>query len=560
MISRLLQNLDAGTGLLSAWRRSQERPIRLSLGDALLPCIAAIFLVMAVTGIAMAFHYAPTTTDAWPSVHRLVNEVPLGAFIRSVHEVGTSFLIVLLGLAVVHGVLTAGYRSPRGAAWLGLVALLGVLPLFPMTGNLLPWDETGFWQTQVEASVIGNMPVVGDIAARVLLGGAAITNLTLTRYYALHVFVAPLIFWLLLRLAWTRRTAPRDVDDGEAYGRRQFWLELAASALVLAVLGGLAAWLPAPLDAPADAARGVDARPEWYFMPLYALRKAFEGPAEVLGTAAIPGLLGAILAAMPLLDPKGTRRALFGGVLGLAVVALGALTAMAMKADHENAAYQQDLTKVAARGVLATGYAKRAGSHAAVDGTIPLYQGAMLFEREACSSCHVSALGSPEAPKGPDLRGFGSRAWVKRFLMNPSAPEHFGLTALKYDENTGVGMTPYASLGEPVLTELTEFLVSLSGTVKTDPVMVAAGKAHFEGGDCSGCHDLEGGESTGPHLRGYGSSAWLAAVIADPNHPAHYGAAATEMPDYPHLSSSELRLIATWIRDAMPDDISASTP
>ncbi len=560
MISRLLENLDAGTGLASAWRRSQERPVRLSFGEAILPCIAAVFLLMVITGVAMAFHYAPTTTDAWPSVHRFVNEVPLGTFIRGVHEVGTSVLIVLVGLAVAHGVLTASYRSPRGAAWLGLVALLAVLPLFPMTGNLLPWDETGFWQTQVEASVIGNMPVFGDVAARVLLGGAAITNLTLTRYYALHVFVAPLLFWLLVRLAWTRRGMPHGDDAGEAYGRRQFWLELGAAVLVVAVLAGLARWLPAPLGAPADPTRGIDARPEWYFMPLYALRSAFEGQAEVLGTAAIPGLIIGLLAAMPLLDPKGTRRTLFGGVLVIAVLGLGALTALAMKADHDNSAYQKDVQSVTARGALAATYASRVDSAPAVDGTIPLYQGAMLFEREACSSCHASALGTPVAPKGPDLRGFGTREWVKRFLMDPNVPEHFGLTALKYDETTGVGMAPYASLGEPVLTELTEFLVSLSGDATTDAAMVAKGKAHFDGGDCSGCHDLAGGAITGPHLRGYGSVVWLAAVIADPNHAAHYGTSATGMPDYPHLTPSDLRVIATWIRDGLTPNDRRSAP
>ena len=32
-----------------------------------------------------------------------------------------------------------------------------------MTGNLLRWDEDGYWQTVIEATIVSNMPAVGQL-------------------------------------------------------------------------------------------------------------------------------------------------------------------------------------------------------------------------------------------------------------------------------------------------------------------------------------------------------------------------------------------------------------
>ncbi len=50
-------------------------------------------------------------------------------------------------------------------------------------------------------------------------------------------------------------------------------------------------------------------RPEWYFLFLFQILKYFQGPWELVGTAVIPGLLGAILIGLPFYDRNWSRRA-----------------------------------------------------------------------------------------------------------------------------------------------------------------------------------------------------------------------------------------------------------
>ncbi len=545
MLSRIGAAVDAQTGWLSALDKRLTAPVRPSLGRALLPAIVAIFALEAFTGLALAFHYAPTATDAWASVHRIEQRVALGALLRGAHAAGTVALIVLLGLAVVHGVATAAWRR-RGLGWLGLIGLLGVLPLFPMTGNLLPWDETGYWQTEVEAAIIGNVPALGDTARAVALGGAEIGSATLTRYYAAHTLLLPALFLVPLTLAWVglRRARPESPEEGAPpYFPRQYLLELGVAAAGVAAVF-VAGWLlPAPLGAPGDPTSPIDARPEWYFMPLYALRKALEGPLEIVGTAVIPGALITLLAALPVLDPDGKRRWGFAALLGAGVAALGALSGIAMAQDSDNASYQRDRERVALRAAIAKEYA--AETPPGIDGNVPLFEGYRLFVREGCGECHSSRVSQTEVPKAPDLRGFLSRPWLDRFLVNPSHPAHFGPTKLDHSEEAGTGMPPYDQLPAPVRAGLVEFLVSLRGAAHDAP-LAASGKVTFEA-ECSGCHDLAGNAGGGPHLRGYGSVAWISSVILDPDHETLYGELGRDMPDFPHLDARQRAAIASWL-------------
>lgn len=544
MLRRIAAALEAQTGWVGAIDRRLTAPVPFSLGRALLPAIVAVTVLEALTGVGLALHYAPTATDAWPSVLRIESAVTMGSLLRGAHAAGTVALLVLCGLAVAHGLATAAWRG-RSFAWLGLLGLLAVLPLFPMTGNLLPWDETGYYQTAIEASIVGNMPGVGSLGRAVLVGGPEINSATLTRYNALHTLVLPLLFALPLILAWSgRRVRAADGAEDKAapYFPRQYTVELLTAALVVAAVFAAGALMPAPLDAPADPTRAIDARPEWYFMPLYALRKAMEGPYEVVGTALIPGLLLGLLAALPVLDPQGRRRWVFAGVLALAVGGMGAMAGSVMAHDRDNADHQKDVAAVALRGQLAREYA--AVTPPGVDGNVPLFEGLGLFVQESCGECHSSRLGTTAKPKAPDLRGYMSRPWLARFLDNPSHPAHFGATKLDYSEDAGTGMPAYASLDAQKKTDVVEFLVSQGGSA--DAASAERGKAVFES-ECSGCHELDGSASNGPHLKGFGSVDWIADIILQASHESRYGELGKDMPDFPHLDVAQRRAIAAWL-------------
>src|SRR5262249_5329770 len=54
------------------------------------------FVLQIVTGILLATSYAPSVDSAWASVNYIQNEAPGGAFIRALHQWGSSAMVILL--------------------------------------------------------------------------------------------------------------------------------------------------------------------------------------------------------------------------------------------------------------------------------------------------------------------------------------------------------------------------------------------------------------------------------------------------------------------------------
>jgi quinol-cytochrome oxidoreductase complex cytochrome b subunit len=71
---------------------------------------------------------------------------------------------------------------------------------FGLTGYLLPWDQRAYWATTVATEIAGAMPAIGNLALIFLRVGWNITALTLSRFYALHVLVIPIITVIFMGL------------------------------------------------------------------------------------------------------------------------------------------------------------------------------------------------------------------------------------------------------------------------------------------------------------------------------------------------------------------------
>ena len=97
---------------------------------------------------------------------------------------------------------------------LGVCLLLCTLGMF-FTGQVLRWDPDAYWGLAVGASMAGRVPVLGPWLVHLLLGGPVIGGDSLSRFFALHVFVIPgvLLFalaihlWLVLK--WGISEPPR---------------------------------------------------------------------------------------------------------------------------------------------------------------------------------------------------------------------------------------------------------------------------------------------------------------------------------------------------------------
>lgn len=550
----LLDAIDDRTGVRAAARRLAGLPVaggagwRHALGAALLALIA----LQVITGVGMAFYYSPSATTAWESVHHLEERVLLGRLLRGLHAFGASGVVVLLAAHVVWAGLSRAYRRPREAAWVsGLVAAPVVLA-FALTGYLLPWDQKGYWATQVAIGIARATPVIGQAAGAAMQGGPDLGTLTLTRFYALHTMVLPatLLALVVLHLALVRRAAAAsaDLEEGAApWWPGQAWRDGVAAALAAGVVAALAALVGAGLKAPADPASDYPPRPEWYFAPLRQLLKTVPEP---WGSLVLPGGVFLALLALPWIDRRDRPRAGLARaiVLGPPLVAV-ALGAQAFLADARDDDFQAARAEAEAEAALARRLAADGvppGGAAELLWRHPPRRGRRLFEVH-CQGCHrLEGEGGGEAP---DLTGYLSQGWIEGVIRDPRAPRFFGHTKLD-------GMEPLPREEWPKLRPLAAFLRAQDPerAPGVDPALVKAGEEAYFALECHGCHAItdedEGGAWGGgaPSLQGYGSTEWLAAFLRDPGHERFYGES-NDMPAYAdELDDEELAALVVFLR------------
>ena len=158
-----------------------------TLGSATLFTITLQFL----TGILLLFYYVPTTDHAWDSVYYIMHDAYFGRLIRGIHYWSANFLLVFLGLHMAQVFFSGGYKSPRELNWVvGVVLLLLVIGL-AFTGYLLRWDQDGFWASVVGMKIGSYSPFVGGQVIHFLLGGDVAGPSTLSRFFAIHVWLLP---------------------------------------------------------------------------------------------------------------------------------------------------------------------------------------------------------------------------------------------------------------------------------------------------------------------------------------------------------------------------------
>jgi ubiquinol-cytochrome c reductase cytochrome b subunit len=516
-----------------------------------------ILTLQLVTGILLASFYAPSSTTAWASVAFIQDQLTMGWFVRGLHSMGASAMVILTCIHLGQVLLFGAYKAPREMNWLVGVLMLGLVLAFGLTGYLLPWDQKGYWATQVATSIIGTTPIVGGALKKLLQGGSLYGNYTLTHFYALHTYVLPgtIIGLLLLHLYLFRRhgVTPkwRMSREDLAKSTQPFWPDQLVRDVIACAITFLVIVLlvlrshGADLEAPADPSSSYVARPEWYFLPLFQILKYFEGPLEVIGTMVLPGLAGALLIGLPFIDRSHTRdprrrlAVLIGAVAGFAsVVALGVL---ASRGDHASASFHRQrieaqekaetARKLALQGVPAEG-------GVSVFRNDPFSHARELWD-EKCAGCH--ALTGTGGDKGPDLSNYNSRAWIAGFLKEPDGKLYMG--PVKLDK----GMKPFEGTPDE-LKAITEFVYGMTGAADVDPSLAKQGESLFSTKDCDSCHDLDGSsENTGPNLRGRGTYDYVVDLIKDASQPRLFGAK-NKMPRFADkLSPSDISVLATFV-------------
>jgi len=545
---------------------------RYALGASL----GAALVVEAVTGLLLMVSYSPSTTTAWGSTFYIDRVLTAGWFIRGMHGFGAHAMIVVAALHLLSVVAAGVYRAPREMNWWLGLAMLGMVIVFTLSGNALVWDQDGYWAWNVETSIAGGAPVVGPLVQRLIVGGAELGNGALGRLYALHVGLLPALVLVALggHVALARRHALARPDGRtgsvEPAWPKQVFVNLLTSVVLLGIVAALVVVNHGvALEAPADPAGEYPARPAWFFLWLFELRKRFTGSNEVIATMVIPGAITGVLVLLPFLDRLFPRRFAHFVACGFVFAVLGGasyLTVRSLRADAADPHHRETLEKSAVARDRAVSLARLGVPPEGASALLtqdPLFHGRAVLDAK-CLGCHVYGGQGVGTQTAPDLKDFGSRAWIRGLLDAPKSPTYFGKVA-----QSG-GMARWKKNSKLTPKELDDVADFFAKYVVTTPPDLSPAewlaldgleehpgyKAFNKDGECVACHtDWSGPSDEAPSLFGWGTPQWITRMTQKPGAPDKYGYldAKDRMPSYAgQLTDNDVRTVVRYLKNDYP--------
>jgi ubiquinol-cytochrome c reductase cytochrome b subunit len=374
-----------------------------------------VFLLQLVTGILLAMIYVPSASEAWNSLQALNHDVTLGWFIRALHGWGSNFMVAIVLIHMVQVFLFGAYKFPRELTWIVGVFLLLMTLGMAFTGQVLRFDQDAYWGLGIGASIASRVPILGASIVKMMLGGPIIAGATLSRFFALHVFVIPgmliglvgMHLLMVLKLGineWpmpgrlVKRSTYEDEyheltkKDGAPFVPYAIWKDLFFAAFILLAVAACALYFGpfGPTGRPDPTIIQTVPKPDYFFLWLYALLSllppSMETPALLIG----PVIAIAILVLLPFLSGEGEkswrRRPIAVLAVLLIAVTLGTFTHLAGYtpwSPHMNAWSGDPVPEKF------------------LHGTALQRQGALVFQAKQCRNCH--SLGESGGQRGPAL-------------------------------------------------------------------------------------------------------------------------------------------------------------
>jgi ubiquinol-cytochrome c reductase cytochrome b subunit len=424
-LQAVLDWLDLRTGLVSTIREVAGHRVPRStaswwyvFGSATL----VAFVLQVVTGICLATVYAPSANDAWASLEALDYEVPIGWFIRALHGWGSNFMIVLVAVHMIQVFLFGAYKYPRELTWTVGVFLLLMTVGMAFTGQIMRFDQDAYWGLGIGASMAARVPLVGNYVVHLILGGPIIAGATLSRFFALHVFVIPgllialvgLHLLLVLKLGVNEWPMPGRIVSRETYREEYEALvhadgvpflpdaakrDLVFGGLIILALLACAAILGpiGPGGQPDPTIIATEPTPDFVFLWLFAALALLPANLETPLILTVPVIAIAVLLGLPFFSGTGEkswRRRPFAVIVVVTVLLLvGTLTYLGTFAPWSP---------------VMTGWSALPTPAAYLKGRSPLaLQGALLVQEKQCRNCH--ALGGEGGLRGPALDDVATR-------------------------------------------------------------------------------------------------------------------------------------------------------
>ena len=157
-----------------------------------------VFVMQILTGIWLTMNYVSSGEGAFASVEFIMRDVEWGWLMRYMHSTGASFFFIVVYLHMYRALMYGSYRGPRELLWLIGMVIFVVLMAEGFAGYLLPWGNMSYWGAQVILSLAGAIPIIGEDILIWVRGDYLISGATLSRMFAIHVILIPLVLAALV--------------------------------------------------------------------------------------------------------------------------------------------------------------------------------------------------------------------------------------------------------------------------------------------------------------------------------------------------------------------------
>jgi len=381
-----------------------------------------LLMLQIVTGILLALIYVPSASEAWKTLDQLNHQIYLGWFLRAMHGWGSNFMVAVVLIHMAQVFIFGAYKFPRELTWiLGVFLLLMTLGM-AFTGQVLRFDQDAYWGLGIGASIASRVPLIGGPLVHLMLGGPIIGGATLSRFFALHVFVIPgsmLLFvalhvWMVLKLGINDWPMPGRIvrrstymqeyhelahKDGVPFVPDAFWKDLFFSGAILAAVA-VCAFVFGPYGPggqPDPTIIQTAPKPDFFFLWIYAVLSYLPPSLETPFVLIVPIIGICLLLALPLVAGEGEkswhRRPVAVLVLVMVAVSWAVFTHLAT------------FTPWSPVMDAWSGYPLPTKL---VHSATPLErQGAVVFQAKQCRNCH--SIGGTGGQRGPALDTVATR-------------------------------------------------------------------------------------------------------------------------------------------------------
>ena len=395
-------------------------------GSATLTC----FLMQILTGIMLATVYVPSAGEAYQSIEYLNYTQPLGWYLRALHNFFGNAMVLMLICHLIQVVIFAAYKYPRELTWVFGVVLFLCVAAMAFTGQVLRWDQDAYWGLGIGASMLGRAPLIGPYLVHLMLGGPIIGGETLSRFFALHVFILPLtiagtIFvhvMLVLkngisdppkagtlvnpeteRKDYEKRIAG---DEGTTFFPTPIARDAIFSGGLVIVVALLAAVLgpTGPNGIPDPTIIDTSPKPDIWFMSIFSSLALLPPAIETFLILTAPFVLILALFAVPFMSNSGERHISKRPVAALVVIFIVMVYVVLTVLGYQSPwspkmqAWSSDETPIQF-----------------IEGRTPLeLTGAVTFQFKQCRNCHE--LGGIGGQRGPELDTIATRKTTPQLI------------------------------------------------------------------------------------------------------------------------------------------------